>query len=106
MEIKSSGKTKIWKENTGKQPIVATSYQLKEFEEVERKLFEKKNHTMLDSAKIVIEKEGEKVEKFTNHYGKISFYAVAYNLRNCSVDIYARMLARSSGSNNTSGIWG
>ncbi len=94
IEIKSSGKTKIWKENTRELPTVATSCQLKEFEEMERKLFEKENPTMLDAAKIVIEKEGEKVGEFINHYGKICFYAIAYNLRNCSVDICAHPLAR------------
>ena len=94
IEIKSSGKTKIWKENTREHPIVATSCQLKEFEEMERKLFGKENPTMLDAAKIVIEKEGEKVGEFINHYGKICFYAIAYNLRNCSVDICAHPLAR------------
>ena len=82
IEIKSSGKTKIWKEK-----YKGTSCQLKELEEMERKLFGNENPTMLDAAKIVIEKEGEKVGEFIDHYGKICFYAIAYNLRNCSVDI-------------------
>ena len=89
VEIKSSGKTKIWKEK-----YKGTSCQLKELEEMERKLFGNENPTMLDAAKIVIEKEGEKVGEFINHYGKICFYAIAYNLRNCSVDICAHPLAR------------
>jgi len=65
----------IWKNEDLERKYKGTSCQLKEFEEMERKLFEKENPTMLDAAKIVIEKEGEKVGEFINHYGKISFFA-------------------------------
>ena len=94
IEIGPSGETKIWEESTRKHPIVATSCRLEEFEEMERRLFGKENPTILDAVKVVIEKEGGKVREFINNYGKICFYAIAHNLRNCSVDICAHLLAR------------
>jgi len=75
-------------------PTVATSCQLEEFEEMERELFGKENPTVLDAAKVVIERERGKIEEFVDRYGEICFYAITYNLRNCSVDICARPLAR------------